>query len=609
MTKILVIEDEEPVRANILDMLEAEDMIGIGAKDGAMGLQIAIEQLPDLILCDIMMPELDGYGVLKALRGHSQTASIPFIFLTAKASKADLRAGMNLGADDYLTKPFSRDELLGAIEARLQKREDLLSHYTTALSEVQDQFNQLVNYDPITNLPNRLLLQERFDQLRSLPEGVTDIPILVLSLDRFSRINDAFGHSFGEFVLRTVAERLATQLFPHNTITHLSAEQFAIIVACPPFCASSEGLLSSAISAGTAHMLPVLCDPHSSPSDAVTTIAQTLLETLKQPFIQSDKEIIITASIGIALYPDHGSDLDTLIKHADYACNQVQTQGGNQYLFYHQDMISASSFDKLALETSLRHALDDLSGPNQMRGSRQQFQVHYQPQVNLETGLIIGAEALVRWYHPERGAISPTEFIPLAEETGLIIPLGEWVLRTAMQSAQKWQVTSPIRIAVNLSGRQFQQSDFQQVLQNVLQATGFNPKYLELEITESVLLQDIAATMQIIKQLKTLGIEISLDDFGTGFSSLSYLKQFPFDTLKIDQCFIRNLAADARDSAIVIAIIQMAHSLNLKVIAEGVETEAELAVLRENHCDAIQGYFFSPPVSAQEFEALLKKDG
>jgi len=576
MTKILVIEDEEPVRANILDMLEAEDMIGIGAKDGAMGIQMARSQLPDLILCDIMMPGLDGYGVIEALRSHSQTASIPFIFLTAKASKADLRAGMNLGADDYLTKPFSRDELLGAIAARLQKRDELVSHYINELSEVQEQFLQLVNYDPITKLPNRLLLQERFEQLRSSGERVTDIPILVLSLDRFSRINEAFGHSFGEFVLRTVAERFATH-FGHNTITHLSAEQFAIIV---------------------------------SPDDTAPLVAQTLLETLKQPFIQSDNEIIITASIGIALYPKHGSDLDTLIEHADYACNQVQTQGGNQYLFYHQDMISASSFDKLVLETSLRclldsvisapeghrsHALDDLS----------QLQVHYQPQVNLETGQIIGAEALVRWYHPERGAISPTEFIPLAEETGLIIPLGEWVLRTALQSAQKWQIASPIRISVNLSGRQFQQSDFQQHLLKILQATGFNPKYLELEITESVLLQDVAATMQIVKQLKTLGIEISLDDFGTGFSSLSYLRQFPFDTLKIDRCFIRHLAADARDSAIVIAIIQMAHNLNLKVIAEGVETEAELTVLRENHCDIIQGYFFSPPVSAQEFEALL----
>ncbi|MGK7903279.1 MAG: EAL domain-containing protein [Hormoscilla sp.] len=562
MTKILVIEDEEPVRANILDMLEAEEMIGMGAQDGDIGIQMARSLLPDLILCDIMMPGRDGYEVLKELRSHGPTASIPFIFLTAKASKADLRAGMNLGADDYLTKPFSRDELLGAIAARLQKREEVISHYIAELTEAQKELNKVAGYDPITKLPNRLQLQERFDRLRSEVQRVTQIPILVLSLDRFSRINDAFGHGFGEFVLLTVADRLKQEPFSHNTIAHFSAEQFALIV---------------------------------SPEYSITAVAQTLLETFKQPFIESNNEIIITASIGIALYPKHGRDLDTLIKHADYACNQVQTQGGNQYRFYHQDMISASSFDKLALETSLRHALNDLS----------QMQVHYQPQVNLKTGQIIGAEALVRWYHPERGAISPSEFIPLAEETGLIIPLGEWVLRTAMQEAQKWQVSPPIRIAVNLSGRQFQQPGFQQVLLNILQATGFNPKYLELEITESVLLQDIAATMQIIKQLKTLGIEISLDDFGTGFSSLSYLKQFPFDTLKIDQCFIRNLGADARDSAIVIAIVQMAHSLNLKVIAEGVETESELAVLRENHCDAIQGYLFSPPVSAQEFQVLL----
>lgn len=590
MTKILVIEDEELVRANLLEMLEAEEFEAVGAPNGRIGVELAKDHLPDLILCDVMMPELDGYSVLSRLRESPETASIPFIFLTAKASKSDLRAGMELGADDYLTKPFSRNELLGAIATRLEKQSRLRSHYTRALRQVAERLNHIVHYDSLTNLPNRLLLQERFNHVCTSIEKAnhrhSPIPILLISLDRFHRINEALDRQVGELLLKSVAQRLSEQLGTQDTIAHINIDQFALILS-PLSLERTEPPNGEA-------------NPEAKPPSEIKTsliaIAQTLLDLFRRPFLLGVHEVFITISIGIALYPQDSQDLDTLIKRADLARKQAQMYGGNQYQFYQPEMKSSSA-ETLTLETELRKAI-----------VTKQFQLLYQPQVDLKTGNIIGAEALIRWHHPERGLTSPAEFIPIAEETDLIIAIGEWVLHTACSQGKMWHEIglAPIKIAVNLSGRQFTQLHLKPRLLRILQTTGFNPRYLELEVTESVLVQNVAATIQIMNELKALGMQISVDDFGTGYSSLIYLKQFPFDTLKIDQRFVRNLTADSRDAAITLAIIQMAHSLNLKVIAEGVETEAELAVLRQNQCDAIQGYLFSRPVSASEFEALLK---
>jgi EAL domain-containing protein (putative c-di-GMP-specific phosphodiesterase class I) len=387
MAKILVIENEMLVRENLLELLEAESFVVIPAANGREGVEMAIAQQPDLILCDIMMPELDGYQVLKALRQHPLTTTIPFIFLTAKVAKADFRQGMELGADDYLTKPFTRQELLGAIASRLAKQNSMRSR------------------------------------------GMKEI----------------------------------------------------------------------------------------SPAE-------------------------------------------------------------------------------LSLETSLREALE-----------RDELQLHYQPQVHLTSGEIIGAEALVRWQHPEKGLVSPVEFIPLAEATGLIIPIGEWVLRTACQQAKVWHSAgfADLRVSVNLSSSQFAQPQLSQRIIEILTSTGLNPNNLELEITESLLVKDIAGAIAIFSELQSWGIHIAIDDFGTGYSSLNYLKQFPLNNLKIDRCFIRNINGDPANIAITTAVIQMAHNLNLEVIAEGVETEAELLFLSQHGCDAIQGYFFSRPLPVSEFEELL----
>lgn len=590
MTKILVIEDEELVRANILEMLEAEEFETVGAANGQVGVQLAKQELPDLILCDVMMPELDGYSVLSALRELPETASIPFIFLTAKASKSDLRAGMELGADDYLTKPFSRNELLGAIATRLEKQSRLRSHYTRALRQVAERLNHIVHYDSLTNLPNRLLLQERFNsicQLLANPEMQNaPIPIFLVSLDRFHRIHEALERQVGELLLKNVAQRLAASLDPQDTIAHISIDQFALILS--PRSQHRQDFLKSVDRVETNSQSPKL-------KAFFKVFAQAILDLFKQPFLLGAHEIFMTASIGISIYAEDGKDLDTLIKRADLARKQAQSHGGNQYQFYQAEM-KPISVETLAIETDLRRAI-----------VADQFQVLYQPQIDLKTGEIIGAEALIRWHHPERGLMSPAQFIPIAEESDLIIALGEWVLHTACSQGKKWHELGlePIKIAVNLSARQFTQIHLKPRLLKILQSTGFNPKYLELEVTESVLVQHVSSTIQIMNDLKALGIQISVDDFGTGYSSLIYLKQFPFDTLKIDQRFVRNLTADSRDAAITLAIIQMAHSLNLKVIAEGVETDAELAVLRQNQCDAIQGYLFSRPIPACEFEVFL----
>ena len=567
MKKILVIEDEEFVRENIVELLDAEGFEVIGAEDGRMGLNLARAMVPDLILCDVMMPELDGYGVLTALRQDSILATVPFIFLTAKAAKADLRQGMELGADDYLTKPFTRAELLGAIISRLKKQAAVQERYHTELQQAKEQLEYLIHNDSLTNLPNRLSLRDRFKQVQPTDTDTEKlVGVLCLSLDRFNQINDNLGHIVGDLLIKAVAERLTASVGREDTVARLSADQFAIIVATIEH------------------------------KKEVGNLAQTILEKLSETFALAGQEIFVTASIGIGLYPRDGAELEQLLNHANTAMAKAKQQGGDQYEFY-TAAFNIGSSERLALQSSLRHALE-----------REELQVYYQPLVNLKTGRIVGAEALVRWQHPERGLVSPDKFIPVAEETGLIMPIGEWVLHTACKQTKLWQTAgfSSLRVAINLSSRQFSQIDLRKQLVQILMETGLDPKYIELELTESMLVQNTEVAIRRLNALKALGVEIAIDDFGTGYSSLSYLQQFPFDILKIDRCFIRNITENANNTAITKAIIAMAKSLNLKLIAEGVETEAELSFVYQQQCDGMQGFLFSRPVPAQEFEQLLK---
>ncbi len=574
MKKILVIEDEDSVRENILELLDAEGFEAISAENGRLGVDLAKAMVPDLILCDVMMPELDGFGVLAALRQEPVMESTPFIFLTAKAAKTDFRQGMELGADDYLTKPFTRAELLGAIAMRLKKQAAVQDRYHSELQHAKEQLNYLIHHDSLTNLPNRLSLRERFKQVQ--PTDTNDerlVTILSLGLDRFNQINDNLGHTAGDLLLKAVAERIKACVGSQDIVARLNTDQFAIILvsdrqdACPTTQHEKE----------------------------VSNIAQTILKNLSQTFELEARELFITASIGMAVYPRDGKEIEELLNHANTAMIQAKQQGGDQYQLYSATFNIGSS-ERLALQGSLRYALE-----------RNELLVYYQPQVNLQTGQIVGAEALVRWQHPERGLIPPDKFIPIAEETGLIVPIGEWVLQTACKQTQVWQTAGfpSLRIAVNLSSRQFSQIDLRHQLVQILMETGLDSKYIELELTESMLVQNTKVAIEKLNALKSLGVEIAIDDFGTGYSSLSYLQQFPFDILKIDRCFIRNIAENSNNAAIAKAIIEMAKSLNLKLVAEGVETEAELSFVCQHQCDTMQGYLFSRPLPTDEFEQLL----
>lgn len=564
MKKILVIEDDQSIRKLVLKLLSKAGYEAIAAENGKKGVQLARAEAPNLILCDIMMPELDGYGVLSALQQEEATAMIPFICLTAKDERATLRQAMQLGANDFLTKPFTRDELLSAIATQLNKYETIEVQKTKAVQEALARFNNLVYVDSSTKIPNQLVLRDRFRELlASFNPSAELVPVAVLSLDQFEQLNYSLGTDYCDLLLQAVVDRLIPYADGEGTVARLNSELLALILPPVPNRTAAE------------------------------EVARNILNSLEGSFTLAEHNVFVTCSMGIALYPESGADIDNLLKNAKAAMYRAKDKGGNSYQIYAKT-IQEKSYDRLMLETGLRNAIE-----------QEQLRLYYQPKVNIETGKIVGVEALVRWQHPERGLIYPGEFIPLAEETGLIIPLDEWVLAAACKQATLWYAAGlHLPVAVNLSGRQFNQPDLSLRIIKILENAGLEPSLLELELTESAVVQNPAQAIATLKKLKAIGITLSLDDFGTGYSSLGYLQQFPFDILKIDRCFVRNLTPDSKGAALISAILKMAESLNLKAIAEGVETEAELEILRLNQCNLIQGYWFSPPLTP---EALLDK--
>ena len=568
MTKILVIEDDKTHRINLHKVLSVEGFETIIAENGNMGVDLALQEQPDLIICDILMPELDGYKVLKALQQNPITATIPFIFISAKADPSDMRLGMNLGADDYLAKPFRRSEIVEAIATRLQKQVLIKKQHTQELMQTEAIASYLLRYNRVTNLPNRFLLEERFQELLTQNEGGPQpIPVLSLGVEQLKQLHNTLGPASCNALLQSVAERLKNRLGKEDTIAQIGLDRFTILLS------------------------------GSYQKSEVSLIADILIDAFSSPFPMGIHEIFLSARIGIAFFGRDGRDLDTLIQHASAAMEDAQQIGKPRYQFYLAS-IGDKSKAALLLEQELRQGIE-----------RGEFQLYYQPKVNMPTGQIDGAEALVRWFHPKRGFVSPGDFIPLAEKTGLILPLGEWVLRSACAQARVWQDAgfSPLRVAVNLSGHQFNENevDLNGLVVDILKETGLDSSYLELELTESILMENPQAAIATLHKLKSLGIRISIDDFGTGYSSLSYLSQFPFDVLKIDRSFICQLPEDEKNRAITTAILEMAHRLNLKIVAEGVETKSQLTFLQEHECDEIQGYWFSPPLSAKDFSELL----
>ena len=446
------------------------------------------------------------------------------------------------------------------------------SHHIAVVSDIserkaaEEHMVYIAQHDFLTDLPNRMMLHDRLTQAIAHAEREQrKVAVMFLDLDRFKAINDTLGHLVGDKLLQLVAGRISSVARTSDTVSRLGGDEFAIML------------------------------PYIENTDDIAMIAVKLLASIAGPYMVDGNEIEVTTSIGISVFPEDGIDSESLIAHADAAMYQAKGNGRNNYQFFTREM-NRRTLERILIKNKLIHALE-----------RNELFLLYQPQVDLQSGRIIGAEALVRWDNPLYGKVLPAQFIPIAEENGLIPPIGEWVLREACRQNQEWrkQGLMKITMAVNLSAVQFRQKNLGEIIKAILHESGLAPSGLELEITEGVVMQDAEAAILLLEDMKAMGLKLSVDDFGTGYSSLSYLKRFPIDKLKIDQSFVRDLTTDTDDAVIVSTIISMAHSLKLKVIAEGVESAEQLAFLKQQGCDEIQGYYFSQPVSAEEFTKLL----
>lgn len=435
----------------------------------------------------------------------------------------------------------------------------------TERKESEEYLKYLANYDTLTDLPNRVLFKARLEvAIENAKRYDKKVAILFLDLDRFKGINDTLGHNVGDYVLKQVAERLSQNVRKSDTVARLGGDEFTIIL------------------------------PEIKNEDVAISVVNKIFKALTYPFFYKEQELFITTSIGITFYPDDAISIENLLKNADSAMYKAKEQG-NRFALYTPEINDKLSRDRI-IEQGLHKALD-----------RAELTIYYQPQIDLKTKKIIGLEALLRWIHPELGYVSPAEFIPVAEQTGLIVPIGEWVIKEACRKNKDWQEKGypSITLAVNLSARQFMDSNLVPTIIRILKETKLDPKYLDLEITESISIYNINKIIQILTELKAIGVNVSIDDFGTGHSSLSYLKSFPITHLKIDKSFVDDIVSDKSNLVIIKAIIEMAHGLDLKVIAEGVESKEQLLYLEKLNCNAAQGYIFSRPLPTLEIEKLL----
>jgi diguanylate cyclase (GGDEF)-like protein/PAS domain S-box-containing protein len=692
----LIVDDDPTIRLIARRTLESAGFETLVAVDGESGLEAFHRQRPDIVLMDVMLPGMDGYEAVAALRRDPHGTHVPVLMLTGLDDLESINRAYEAGATDFISKPINwgilghrvryilraaeafeavvenqallssaqrvarlgswrwdlvsaqtrwseetfrilgyepgeiepsraamlqrvHPEELGEVRAVLASLEESrpvreLIHRVvrpdgtlryvrihadvvpgpdgspqqvygaiqdvTETKEAEARIHQLAYFDRLTQLPNRVSLLEHLES--ALQEaGATGrrFAVLSLDLDQFKRINDTFSHGVGDTLLSAVAERLrgicrtpgrpARGLDPEELpLARLGGDEFCLLVR------------------------------DAAQFEDAAKWARRLLDALQRPFDLDGQEMFITASIGISLFPVDGQDADTLMKNADAAMYFAKSQGRNNYRFYDREM-NSRALERLALESRLRRAVE-----------RGDFELRYQPKLDLRSGQLVGAEALIRWPHPELGLVSPEEFIPVAEDSGLIVAIGEWALSKAAAQLRAWGDAGmpSVHVSVNIASPHFQQPGFTAQVAEILQRTGVDPHLLELEVTESMLVDDRAQNLLTLHALKALGLRLSIDDFGTGYSSLSYLKRFPVDTLKVDRSFIKDTPAQEDDAAITSAIIAMAHSLRLEVVAEGVETPAQLAFLRARGCEYVQGYLISKPVSAEEFAALLKRE-
>jgi diguanylate cyclase (GGDEF)-like protein len=591
--RILVIDDEEHIRTILCEILgEYYECESVSSAEE--GLATLGEKSFSLVISDVTMTGISGLEVVPQILTLAPDTVV--IMMSGAQTIETAIDAMRVGAFDYITKPFDRRHVEAAVrraldhydlrlakrsyesqlEEKVRERTAELLKTTKALQEqiternrAEEQLNYLAYHDVLTTLPNRSLFKDRLAQALLVAERDRQmLAVLLLSLDQFKNISDTLGPAMADRLICDVAARLKSGTREGDTLAYWGGDEFVLLLT------------------------------QVTGADDAVEIAQRV-QLILEPRIDLDShEVHLTASIGIGLSPVDGQDDESLMKNAGAALFQAKEHDGNTYRFYTADM-NAKALKRLTLENKLRRAIE-----------RNEFIVYYQPKVDINTWQIVGAEALVRWKDPELGLVSPAEFIPLAEETGLIVPIGNWVSKTACAQTKQWHSEGfdCLGISVNLCARQFQEQDLVSTVIEILEQSELEPKYLELEITESSIMTNADFAVKVLTELKQMGIRVSVDDFGTGFSSLGYLKRLPIDILKIDQSFVRDVSTDPDDAALVMAIITLAHNLRLKVIAEGVETEEQLRILRLLRCDEIQGYLFSKPLPADEFRELLIRE-
>lgn len=585
---ILIIDDERFFCTLLQNILQDKYHTFV-ANNGSMALELLNKHHIDLIFLDVVMPDIDGHELCKKIKQTETYSKTPIIFLTVKNEIEDEIKGFNLGAVDYMIKPISPPIVKARVATQLalskankklqqytQELEQLVANRTTDLTreieekqKVYEKLHYLANYDQLTLLPNRNLFNERLSYAYNLAKrNSSSFSLLLIDLDRFKTVNDSLGHHIGDLLLEKVGQRLSDCLRGVDTVARIGGDEFTVTLT------------------------------ELQKKEDAAIVAEKIITELSKPFEIHGQIIHIGSSIGITSYPDDGDDINSMLKNADMAMYNVKDKGKNAYAFFSHEMRTHANY-RMELEKDLHNAL-----------LNNELYLNYQPIINLQNEKICGVEALLRWSHPKHGLVATDKIISIAEESDLILKIGEWVLTTACKQISLWQEQgfSNLYMAINMSTRQFE-GKFNSValIKKMIQQYHLSENFIQLEITESLMLEDSKLVLDNLSELKDLGILLSVDDFGTGYSSLSYLRRFPIDILKIDQSFINDLNLQSGDDALIKAIIAMGKSLNMKVIAEGVETKEQLTFLQTHHCHYAQGYYFSKPVSADQIELILKQ--
>jgi diguanylate cyclase (GGDEF)-like protein len=572
---VLVCDDDPTYLLLMEETLSSDNLHVLTAANGAEALKLYLKHEPHIVLLDVHMPMLSGFEVCAEIRKHPRGKDTPILMVTGADDILSIESAYKHGATDFLPKPIRWPMVAHRVRYMLKGSETFNS-----LKQSEEKMRHLAYFDSLTGLPNRQSLDESLEKaIQFAAKEQQNICIMYIDLDNFKRINDTLGHEFGDKLLKKISDKIL---------------QCAKDKACIPDAMQNTTEMQVSRLGGDEFMILL----NNTLSDKnVKVVAQSLVDCISELVSIDDYEVALTPSIGIAVYPRDGATSTELKKNADVAMYYAKTMGRNGYRFY-AESLNKNAMKFLQIEGCLRNALNN-----------NEFSLNYQPQVCLKNNKIIGVEALLRWDSPELGSVKPSEFISVAEDSGIINELGEWVMRTACVQAKAWMDAGlqDFKVSVNLSSTQFKRASLLNMIKRALDDSGLPASLLEVELTESAIMNDIDHNITRLNQIREMGVAIALDDFGTGYSSLSYLKKFPINTLKIDRSFIITIDSDSEDAAIVEAIIALANTLKLNVVAEGVETHGQLQTLNRFQCDIIQGYYFSKPVPAEQIIKLTQQ--